>query len=35
MNNPITKLIYKQISDFNLNYPETPIETGIVKDEFE
>ena len=35
MNNPITKLIYKQIGDFNLNYPETPIGTGIVKDEFE
>lgn len=35
MNNPIAKLINKQIGDFNLNYPETPIGTGIVKDEFE
>ena len=35
MNNPITKLLHKQIGDFNLNYPETPIGTGIVKDEFE
>lgn len=35
MNNPIAKLINKQIGNFNLNYPETPIGTGIVKDEFE
>ena len=35
MNNPITKLIYKQIGDFNLNYPNTPISTNIVKEEFE
>lgn len=35
MNNPITKLINKQIGDFNLNYPDTPISTNIVKEEFE
>lgn len=35
MNNPITKLINKQISDFNLNYPDTPIKTGLIQDEFE
>lgn len=35
MNNPITKLINKQIGDFNLNYPDTPIKTGLIQDEFE
>lgn len=35
MNNPITKLINKQIGDFNLNYPDAPIKTGLVQDEFE
>ena len=35
MNNPIAKLINKQIGDFNLNYPDTPIKTGLIQDEFE
>ena len=35
MNNPITKLINKQIGNFNLNYPDTPIKTGLIQDEFE
>lgn len=35
MNNPITKLINKQIGDFNLNYPDAPIKTGLIQDEFE
>lgn len=35
MNNPITKLINKQIGDFNLNYPNNPIKTGLIQDEFE
>lgn len=35
MNNPIAKLINKQIGDFNQNYPNNPIKTGLIQDEFE